>query len=114
MPLDFVSNTDEKVPIRIAPVTATGKPAKIDGKATINIVSGGATFQPATDDELAADPTLVGHVVSEDTDGSSAYELVADADLGAGVVEIKETGTYQYSAAPAINLGVTAGTPVPK
>lgn len=114
MPLDFVSNTDEKVPVRVAPVRANGKPAKIDGKATFTVTSGGATFQPATDEEIAADPTLVGYAVSEDADGASTYELKGDADLGAGVSEIVETGTYTYSSAPAVSMGASVGTPIPK
>lgn len=114
MPLDFVSNTDEKVPINIHPVRANGKPASIDGKATLTFLTGGATFQPATDEEIAADPSLVGYAVSEDVDGASTYELKGDADLGAGVTEIVETGTYTYSAAPAVSMGASAGTPIPK
>lgn len=114
MPLDFVSNTDEKVPIHISPVRANGKPAKLDGKAVLSIVSGGATAEQATDEQIAAEPTLVGHVISEDADGSSEWKVEADADLGAGVVPISEGGVYTYSAAPAVSVGASAGTPVPK
>lgn len=114
MPLDFVSNTDEKVPVYVAPVRANGKPAKIDGKAVLSIVSGGATVQAATDEQIAAEPTLVGYVVSEDVDGASQWKVTADADLGEGVTNIEETGTYQYSSAPAVSVGASAGTPIPK
>lgn len=114
MPLDFVSNTDEKVPVYVAPVRANGKPAKIEGKAVLSILSGGATVQPATDEQIAAEPTLVGYVVSEDNDGSSEWKVTADADLGAGVSEIAENGVYQYSSAPAVSMGASAGTPIAK
>lgn len=114
MPLDFVSNTDEKVPIYVAPVRANGKPAKVEGTPQVVIESGGATFQPATPEQIAAEPTLVGYAVSEDNDGASTYKITADADLGPGVSEITETGTYTYSAAPAVSMGASAGTPVPK
>ena len=114
MPLDFVSNTAEKVPVYVAPVRANQKPAKIDGKAVFTFLTGGATFQPATDEQIAAEPTLVGYAVSEDVDGASTYELKGDADLGAGVTEISETGTYTYSSAPAVSMGATAGAPIPK
>jgi len=114
MPLDLVSNTDQKVGIYVSPVTATGKPAKIEGKAILSIVSGGATAVPATDEQIAAEPTLVGYVVSEDTDGQSEWKVTADADLGEGVSEISEGGQYVYSAAPAVSMGATAGQPVTK
>jgi len=114
MPLDFVSNTDEKVPVYVAPVRANGKPAKIDGKAVLSIVSGGATVEQATDEQIAAEPTLAGYVVSEDNDGSSEWKVTADADLGSGVTEISEGGVYQYSAAPAVSVGASAGTAIPK
>lgn len=114
MPLDFVSNTDEKVPITLAPKTAGGRPAPLDGAAVLSITSGNATVQPATEEELAANPNHAGHIVSEDTAGSSEWKVTADADMGEGVVHIEESGTYTYSAAQASNLGVAAGTPVLK
>lgn len=114
MPLDVVSNTDEKIPISIAPKTKGGRPAKVDGKPVLSIVSGGATAEPATDDEIAANPKLVGYLVSEDEAGASEWKVEADADLGEGVVHISEGGAYTYSAAPADNVGASAGSPVPK
>lgn len=114
MPLDFVSNTDEKVPVYVAPVRASGKPAQIQGKAVLSITSGNATVAAATDEEIAAEPTLVGFVISEDVAGSSGWKVTADADLGEGVTEISETGTYTYSDAPAVSVGASAGIPRPK
>jgi len=114
MPLDFVSDTDQKVPITLDPKTEGGHSATLDGAPVLSIVSGNATVQQATEEERAANPKFVGWVVSEDTAGSSEWKVTGDADLGAGVVPIEEGGTYTYSAAQAKNLGVSAGTPVLK
>jgi hypothetical protein len=112
MPLDITSTTEEKVPVLFAPTTTTGKPAKIDGAPVINITSGGATSQAATEDELAQG--IAGYVVSEDVPGTSSWEIKADVDLGAGVREIADGGTYVYNDPQASNFGLSAGTAVPK
>lgn len=114
MPLDIVSTTEEKVPIIINPTTTAGKPAKIDGLAVIDITSGSATVGTPTQAELDATPGLVGFVVSEDITGVSTYTVTADADLGAGVENIVDGGTYTYSQPNAANLGLTNGVAVPK
>lgn len=114
MPLDLISNTDEKVPILVNPVKANGKPAKLDGQPVLSIVSGNATVAQATPDEVAANPALAGYVISEDIDGTSEWKVEGDADLGTGITPISEGGTYVYSAAPAVSVGATAGTAVPK
>lgn len=112
MPLDITSTTDEKVPILFAPTTTSGKPAKIDGAPVLSIVSGGATPQQATPDELAAG--IAGYIASEDVPGTSVWEIKADVDLGGGVREIVDGGTYIYNDPEAANFGLTAGTPVLK
>jgi hypothetical protein len=120
MPLDVVSNTDEKVPILVNPKRAGGKDAKIDGRPILSIVSGGATVENV--DQAAADAYesetgnkgLAGYLVSEDTANTSEWKVTADADLGEGVTNIEETGTYVYSDAPAVSVGASVGTAVPK
>jgi hypothetical protein len=112
MPLDIVSTTEEKVPILFAPKTTSGKPANIDGAPVLSVVSGGATAQQATPDELAAG--VAGYIVSEDAPGTSSWKITADADLGQGVREIVDGGTYVYNDPQAENFGLTAGTAVPK
>jgi len=114
MPLDIVCNTDQMVPIIVNPTTASGKPAKLDGVPVLSITSGNATTRAATADEMTATPGLVGYLISADIDGASAWAVDGDADLGAGVTDIKETGAFTYSAAPAVSVGASAGTPVPK
>lgn len=112
MPLDITSTTEEKVPVLFAPKTTSGKPAKLDGAPELTITSGNATAQAATEEELAQG--IAGYVVSEDTPGTSTWQIKGDADLGAGVREIIDGGNYTYSDPQAENFGLSAGTPVPK
>lgn len=120
MPLDLVSNTDEKVPILVNPVKANGKPAKLDGRAVVTIVSGNATATQATAEEQAAHETatgekgLAGFVVSEDAAGQSEWKVEGDADLGTGVTPITEGGVYFYSETPAVSVGASGGSAVAK
>lgn len=120
MPLDVISNTDEKKPILAEPKTQGGKVAKIDGRLTLEITEGGATATNSTQAEADAYETktgkkgLVGYLVSEDEDGTSSWKVSGDADLGAGVVPIEETGTFVYSAAPAVSVGASVGDAEPK
>src|SRR5688572_4258414 len=112
MPLDIQSTTEQKVPILFAPTTTSGKPASIDGAPTLSVVSGGATAEQATPDELTSG--IAGYIVSEDTPGTSSWQIKADADLGEGVREIVDGGTYVYNDPQAENFGLTAGTAVQK
>ena len=117
--LDLKSTTEEKVPVNINPSTKEGKPSKIDGKATVAVSSGNATWQDATDQEIAdyetgGFPGLIGFVVSEDTAGVSVFAVSADADLGEGVTTIADSITYTYNDPQAENLGLSSGAPVAK
>lgn len=117
--MDVVSTTDEKVGIRIAPTTSTGKPATLDGLAVLAILTGGATAAAATQAELDADAAaggtgLVGYLISEDNSGISTWGISGDADLGAGVQTISDGGTYTYNHPNAANLGVISDTPISK
>lgn len=104
--LDITSTIEEKVHIKLAPKTATGKPATVDGIPVWKVDA------PATV-EVDADG-LGAFLISGDTVGSSAWSVEADADLGEGVRTISEGGTYTYTDAQAAALGVTAETPVLK
>jgi hypothetical protein len=104
--LDITSTIEEKVYVKLAPKTASGKPATVDGIPVWNVAS------PAT---VEVDEDGMGaFLVSADTVGSSAWSVEADADLGDGIRTISEGGTYTYTDAQAEALGVTASTPVPK
>lgn len=112
MPLDITSTTEEKVPVLFAPKTTSGKPAQLDGAPELSIISGNATAQQATPEELTQG--IAGYVVSEDAPGTSTWQIKGDADLGTGVREIIDGGSYIYNDPFAENFGLSAGTPVPK
>lgn len=98
---------EQKVNVTLSPKTDSGKPAKVDGKPTWEVVTGDSTVVVA-DDGMSAD------LVSSDTPGDTTYLVTADADLGEGVQNIQETLTLHVAGALAANLGVVVGTPVLK
>lgn len=98
---------EQQVKVTLNPVTATGKPAKLDGAPTWEVISGNATVTPA-DDGLSAD------LISADDPGDTDFLVKADADLGEGVVEISDVIRLSVAGAMAANLGLTAGDPTPK
>lgn len=108
MPLAIASSNEEQVPVTATPVSASGKPAQIDGALTVSVVSGDGTF---TQD--AAFP-LMFKAVSGDLAGDTVYSVSADADLGAGVVTISDTVTLTVTSAAAATLGLVAGPAEPK
>jgi hypothetical protein len=112
MPLDITSSTEQKVPILFAPKTSSGKPATIDGAPVLSVTSGGALAEQATPEELATG--IAGYIVSEDIPGTSTWQIKGDADLGQGVREIVDGGSYVYNDPEAENFGLSAGTAVPK
>jgi hypothetical protein len=108
MPLLTACTTDEQVTVTATPVTATGRPAQIDGALVVTVTSGNGTFV-----QLPATPLVV-TLVSGDTAGDTVYSIVADSDLGAGVVQLSDTATLTVTSATAASFGLTAGAPEPK
>lgn len=107
MPLNVTSTTEEKIKITLNITTASGKPAQVDGPPSWEIIDGNATVVPEADG-------LSAFLVSGDDPGTASWKVTADADLGAGVQEISDGGTYSYNHPQAAALGLTAGTPEPK
>lgn len=105
--LEITITNEQKVPVTLAPVTATGQPAKLDGKPTWEVVTGDSTV-------VVADDGLSAELVSSDNPGDTEILVKADADLGAGVEEISDIIKLTVQGARAQSLGLTAGTPVPK
>lgn len=98
---------EQKIPVSLAPVTATGKPAKLDGAPKWSRISGDSEVVPSSDG-LSAD------LVSSDTPGDTVFLVEADADLGEGVETISDTITLHVEGARAANLGLVVGDAVPK
>lgn len=102
--------SEQKVKLTLSPKTATGKPARLDGEPTIEVVSGEGTVEENEEDESG----LSFYLVSADLPGVTEYLIKADADIGEGVEEIAEAVVLTTMGANAKNLGVTLGTPEPK
>lgn len=107
MPLEISITNEQKIKVTLAPVTATSKPAKLDGAPTWEVVTGNSTVVVA-DDGLSAD------LVSADDPGDTQFLVKADADLGAGITEISDIIKLTVLGAQAASLGLTAGTPEAK
>lgn len=104
--MDITSTVEQKVHIQLAPKTAAGNPATLDGLPTW-------TVDPPATVEVDADG-LGAFLISGDTVGSSNWSVSADGDLGSGVRTISEGGVYSYTDAEAAALGVTVAPAVPK
>lgn len=105
--IEIKITNEQKVKVSLTPVTDTGKPAKLDGKPTWEVVSGFST--------IAVDPDgMSADLVSEDNPGTTVFAVAADADLGEGVEEVADTITLTVEGARARNLGLTAAAPVAK
>jgi hypothetical protein len=98
---------EEKVLVSLAPVTAAGNPATLDGVPTWTVIEGDATLEVAEDG-------LSAYLVSGAADVNSKVEVVADADLGEGVVSLTDVIDLAVVAASASALGLVAGTAILK
>lgn len=105
--LEISITNEQQVRVALNPVTATGKPAKLDGVPTWEVVTGSSTVKPA-DDGLSA------QLISADDPGDTDFIVRADADLGGGVQEISDVIRLSVAGAQAANLGLAAEAPTPK
>jgi hypothetical protein len=97
--------SEQKIPVVLSPKTAAENPAQVENPVWTKI-SGDATLE-VSEDGLSA--TLI-----SGEPGISEFAVVADADLGEGIVEIGETITLAVTTPLAASLGITVGTPEPK
>lgn len=107
MPLEITITNEQKIQVTLTPVTATGRPAKLDGAPEWSVISGDSTLDVASDGKSA-------FLVSADDPGDTQFLVKADADLGAGVEEVSDTIRLTVEGARAASLGLAAGTAVPK
>lgn len=105
--LEITITDEQKVNVTLNPVTGTGKPAKVDGVPTWEVVTGNSQV-------TAAEDGLSASLVSADDPGDTDFLVKADADLGEGVTEISDIIRLHVTNAMAENLGLAAGTPEPK
>ena len=95
---------EQKVTVTLAPTTEAGNPATLDGAPVWTVLSGDATI------EVAADG-LSCTLISGEADVNSQIEVVADADLGDGVVNLTDVIDLAVVSAQASALGIVAGDP---
>lgn len=107
MPAEVSITNEQKITATLTPVTDTGKPAKLDGVPTWEVVSGNSTIEVAEDGRSAT-------LISSDDPGDTQFLVKADANLGEGVEEISDVILLHVVGATAKNLGLTLGAPVPK
>jgi hypothetical protein len=98
---------EQKVLVTLAPVTATNKPAQLDGQPKWTVVSGKSIVVP---DEGGMSASLI----SSDDPGDTEIMVEADADLGEGVETISDIIKLTVLGAKAQSLGLIVGTPTPK
>ena len=98
---------EQKVMVTLAPTTAAGNPATLDGAPVWTVVSGDATLE-VSEDGLSA------YLVSGAADVTSQIEVSADADLGEGVVSLTDVIDLAVVAAQASALGLAFDTPILK
>lgn len=98
---------EEKVQVTLAPTTAAGNPATLDGSPVWTVIEGDATLEVAVDG-------LSAFLVSGAADVNSKIEVSADADLGEGVVTLTDVIDLAVVAAGASALGIVVSTPILK
>ena len=106
--LEITITNEQKIQVTLTPVTATNKPAQLDGGATFEVISGTATVAMIEGNPLSA------FLVSGDLPGDSEILVSADADLGDGVETISDIIKLTVAGAKAASLGLTVGAPVAK
>jgi hypothetical protein len=98
--------TEYWIQAAIAPETDAGNPAAIDGDPVWSVVSG-----PGDISELDP-PDPLKRWLGSLTPGDTTFLVQADADLGAGTVEVAETFLLHFTNPQAANLHGTLGEPV--
>lgn len=104
--LETKITNEQKIRLTVAPVTATGRPAQLDGEVAIETQSGNATAVRVDDRTF--------DLVSSDLPGDTVFVVSADADLGEGVETISDVVKLTVEGARAASLGLSLGTPEAK
>lgn len=101
MPIELTVNQGEQdVLLKISPTTQKGNPATVEPGSTEYIIESGEGSINEAEDELSA-VLVTGGV------GDVSGHIKADADLGEGVKEIRETFLVHVVSPQAENLGAT-------
>lgn len=104
MPLETAQLPTEQTRVQANPLDANGNPAQIDATNPLRaeVVSGPGRVVDA------GAPNQVVLIFGDSPGDVTVFNVVGDADLGAGVVELSDqvTGTVSQPLATALGLGV--------
>ena len=95
----------QKCALSIQPVDAKGNPAPVDGIPAWTVSDAALLTLQTAADGLSATVLAVGPL------GNGQVTVTADADLGAGVVNIQGILDVTVVASQATTLAISAGTP---
>ena len=98
----------QQVGIAIAPKSAAGNPASIDGSPVWNSSDETVVTVVVAADGMSADVITTGKL------GTVQVNVSADADMGGGVKSIAGTLDIEVKASEAVILEINAGTPTDK
>ena len=103
MPAEVSLNSEQRVKATIAPKTTKGKPSAIQaGSLTAAVDNESATVEMIDESSFWINGT--------ENDGDAIVTVEADADLGEGVVTIRDTVLVHVADAPATQLGLGLGS----
>lgn len=107
MPLNLAITNEEKILVTLAPTTAAGNAAALDGEPTWTVAEGDAT--------LDVQPGGMSAYLVSGAAGASTIVVTADADLDAGEIrELSDVIALNVLNAEAASLGFSAGAAEPK
>lgn len=104
--LELSCTNEEKIKIRVNPVTTTGTAVALDGPIQVSVQSGEGMVEPIDEKSF--------YVVSGQNPGDTGFLVSGDADLGDGVESISDVILLHVAGAKASSLGLVAETPEPK
>jgi hypothetical protein len=95
----------QKVSLTVNTVSKAGNRAPVDGVPTWSTSNDAVLTLMVSEDGLSCD------VVTTGTLGAAQVSVVADSDLGAGVVELTAVLDVEVKASAAVSLGLDVGAP---
>lgn len=104
-PKMLILTDEQKCALSIQPLTAAGNPAPVDGVPTWSVSDESVLSLTVAPDGMSATIGTPGGL------GTSQVSVVADADLGEGVVNITAVLDVEVKASQAVSLGMTVGVP---
>lgn len=104
MALELKINTDQKIHVKVNPVTSKGNPAQLDGPIKAEIGAG--------DGSVSVDEDGRGFTFTSGTEvNDNLIKVSADADLGEGIKPIEAEVVIHVVAPEANDFGFVADQP---